>query len=67
VTKLRGWTLALVGAFGSWFAAFSADSDECGQSFRSKADSVLIDCGQHSDGPGQRTHVDGCKGVMTRD
>ena len=45
----------------------NADSDECGQSFRSKPDSVLIDCGQHSDGPGQGTHVDGCKGVMTRD
>ena len=30
-----------------------ADSDESGHRFRSKADSVPIDCGQHSDDPGQ--------------
>src|SRR4051794_201593 len=33
-------------------AAKSADSDEGGHLFRSKADSVPIDCGQHSDDPG---------------
>src|SRR5215212_11696974 len=30
-----------------------ADSDEGGHLFRLKADSVPIDCGQHSDDPGQ--------------
>jgi hypothetical protein len=29
-----------------------ADSDESGHRFRLKADSVPIDCGQHSDDPG---------------
>jgi hypothetical protein len=42
-----------------------ADSDEGGHMFRSKADSVPIDCGQHSDDPGQGAHVDSSKGVMT--
>ena len=34
--------------------------------FRLKPDSVLIDCGQHSDDPGQGAHVDVSKGSCRR-
>ena len=44
----------------------SADSDEGGHLFRLKPDSVLIDCGQHSDDPGQGAHVDVSKGSCRR-
>jgi hypothetical protein len=44
-----------------------ADSDESGHRFRSKADSVPIDCGQHSDDPGQGARVDGRQGVTEGD
>jgi NAD(P)-dependent dehydrogenase (short-subunit alcohol dehydrogenase family) len=44
-----------------------ADSDESGHRFRLKADSVPIDCGQHSDDPGQGASVDGRQGVTEGD
>jgi hypothetical protein len=45
----------------------SADSDECVQLFRSKTDSVLIDCGQHSDDPGQGAFTStAARGSLTR-
>jgi hypothetical protein len=48
-------------------AGLIADSDECGHRFRLKADSIPIDCGQHSDDPGQGASADGRQGVTEGD
>jgi putative transposase len=60
----RFWRWANKGVWDRVFTILSddADSDEGGHLFRSKPDSVLIDCGQHSDDPGQGAHVDVSKG-----